>query len=153
VPVTSRNSDDYDGEQRDPSSEPWHNRTPAVLGASVLGIVVVGILVLAVTYVSRQFSEPTQAPNYYVEPSFSATSAPTSTPTTTQTITSTSPPVTSDINPGAPTSTTDTSGSETSGTETSPPETTAGEDDEETRRPTTRRTPRTNITRTLYPRP
>lgn len=148
--VTGRDSDDYDGEQRDPSSIPWHNRTPAVLGASVLGIVAVGILVMAVTYVSRQFSEPTQAPIYYVEPSYSATApgTSTSTPTTTQTITSTSPPITSDINPGPPTSTSDTSDSETS-----TPETTADEDDDETRRPTTRRTPRTNITRTLYPRP
>jgi hypothetical protein len=154
VAVTGQDRDDHGGEQSTPSSTPWHNRTSAVVGASVLGLAVIAILVLAGTYVARQFGETEQAPLYYVEPSFSATSSGTSTTptTTTQTITSTVPPVTSDINPssGPPTSSSDTSSSETPSPETSAEE---DEDDEESRLPTTRRTPRTNITRTLYPRP
>jgi hypothetical protein len=147
--VTGQDPDDYGGEQSTPSPTPWHNRTPAVLGASVLGIAVVGILVVAVTFVSRQFSGPPEAPLNFVEPTFSATATGTSSPTTTETITSTSPPVTTDINPPSapPTSSPDTSRSETSG-----PETTAREDDEESTPRTTRRGPRTNVTRTLYPR-
>jgi hypothetical protein len=154
VAVTGHDRDDHYDEQT-ASSTPWHNRTPAVVGASVVGVAVLGILFLAVSYVVRQSGETEQAPAYFVEPTFSATApstSPTTTATTTQTITSTVPPVTSDINPssGPP-----TSSSETSGSETSSPETTAeeDEDDEESRLPTTRRTPRTNITRTLYPRP
>jgi hypothetical protein len=152
VAVTGHDRDDHYDEQTAPST-PWHNRTPAVVGASVVGVAVLGILLLAVSYVVHQSSETEEAPAYFVEPTFSATStSPTTTATTTQTITSTVPPVTSDINPpsGPPTSSSDTSGSETPS-----PETTAedDEDDGESRLPTTRRTPRTNITRTLYPRP
>ena len=151
--VTGHDRDDYYDEQTAPST-PWHNRTPAVVGASVVGIAVIGILFLAVSYVVRQSGGSEQAPAYFLEPTFSATAPSTSptTATTTQTITSTVPPVTSDINPssGPPTSSSDTSGSETSSPQTSAEE---DEDDEESRLPTTRRTPRTNITRTLYPRP
>jgi hypothetical protein len=152
VAVTGQDRDDHDDEQTAPST-PWHNRTPAVVGASVLGIAVIGILFLAVSYVARQSGETEQAPAYFVEPTFSATSTGTpATTTTTQTITSTVPPVTSDINPssGPPTSSSDTSGSETPSPQTSAEE---DADDDESRLPTTRRTPRTNITRTLYPRP
>ena len=147
--VTGRDSDEYDDEQDAPSETPWYNRTPEVIGASVLGVLVIGILIFAVTYVARQFSEPPQAPLYYIEPSFSATATSTSSPTTTQTITSTSAPVTSDIN--GPSSTTPSSSETTSG-ERIPPRTreSDAEDDDETR--TTRR-PRTNVTRTLYPQP
>jgi hypothetical protein len=152
VAVTGRDPDDYDGEQSAPPPAPWYNRTPEVVGASILGLVVIGILVLAVTYVSRQFSDTEEAPQYFVEPSFSTTATDTSTPTTTQTITSTSPPVTTDINPSSepPTSSPDTSSSETSRPRITAEE---DEDDEESTPRTTRRTPRTNVTRTLYPLP
>jgi hypothetical protein len=151
VAVTGGNPDDYDDEQSEPSPTPWHNRTPAVVGASVLGLAAIAILVLAVSYVARHFSDSPEAPLYYVEPSFSATATPTSSPTTTQTITSTSPPVTSDINPST---TSPTSSSDTSSSETSTPRTRASEDEggEESTPRTTRR-PRTNVTRTLYPLP
>lgn len=147
--VTGRNSDEDDDEQDAPSETPWYNRTPEVIGASVVAVLVIGILVFAVTFVARQFNESPQAPQYYVEPSFSATATSTSSPTTTQTITSTSPPVTSDINGPPPTTTSSTE--TTSGTRI-PPRTRESdvEDDDETR--TTRR-PRTNVTRTLYPQP
>src|SRR5258707_15387231 len=101
--MAGRDPDDYDDDQ-----SPWYNRTPAVIGASVAGLAVIGILIAAVTFVSRQFNEPDQAPLNFVEPSFSATATHSpSTPTTTATITSTSPPVTTDID--APSSTTTSS--------------------------------------------
>lgn len=148
--MAGQDPDDYDDEQT-----PWYNRTPAVIGASVAGLAVIGILIAAVTFVSGQFSEPEQAPLNFVEPSFSATATRSlSTPTTTATITSTSPPVTTDIN--GPSSTTSSSSDTSSGTDTStrtawtrpytPP---SGEEST----PTTRRGPRTNVTRTLYPQP
>jgi hypothetical protein len=147
--------DDYDGEDTTPSSTPWHYRTSAVVGASVAGLAAIGILFAAVTFVSRQFNEPTQAPLNFVEPTFSSTATGAATPTTTATITSTSPPVTSDINPSSttPTSSSDTSASTDTSTRTAwtrpytPP---SGEEQAPT---TTRRGPRTNVTRTLYPQP
>jgi cytoskeletal protein RodZ len=153
--MAGQDPDDHDDEQS-PSSAPWYNRTPAVIGASVVGLAVVGILIAAVTFVSRQFNEPEQAPLNYVEPSFSATATgSSSTPTTTATITSTSPPVTTDIN--GPSSTTSSSSDTSSSTDTStrtawtkpytPP---SGDESAPT---TTQRGPRTNVTRTLYPQP
>ena len=157
--MAGQDPDDHDDEQS-PSSAPWYNRTPAVIGASVVGLAVVGILIAAVTFVTSQFNEPEQAPSNFVEPSFSATATgSSSTPTTTATITSTSPPVTTDIDgPSSTTSSSDTSSSDTSSsTDTStrtawtkpytPP---SGDESAPT---TTRRGPRTNVTRTLYPQP
>jgi hypothetical protein len=149
--MAGQDPDDYDDEQA-----PWYNRTPAVIGASVVGLAVIGILIAAVTFVSGQFNEPEQAPLNFVEPSFSATATRSlSTPTTTATITSTSPPVTTDIN--GPSSTTSSS-SDTSSSDTSTPTRTGWtkpytppSGDESA--PTTRRGPRTNVTRTLYPQP
>jgi cytoskeletal protein RodZ len=154
VAVTGPGPDD-DGEQK-PSPSPWYNRTPAVVGASLAGLVAIGILIVAVTFVARQFNEPEQAPLNFVEPSFSATApASSSTPTTTATVTSTSPPVTTDID--GPSSTTSSSGTSSSDTPTTTrtdwtsPYTHAGTD--ESTPTTTRRGPRTNVTRTLYPQP
>jgi cytoskeletal protein RodZ len=154
--MAGQDPDDHDDEQS-PSPAPWYNRTPAVIGASVVGLAVIGILIAAVTFVSRQFNEPEQAPLNYVEPSFSATVTGSSpTPTTTATITSTSPPVTTDIDgPSSTTSSSDTSSSSSTDTSTrtawtkpyTPP---SGEESAPT---TTRRGPRTNVTRTLYPQP
>ena len=147
--------EDPDGYDESPSETPWYNRTPNVIGASVAGIAAIGIIIAAVTFVSRQFDEPDQAPLNFVDPSFSATASHSSTSTTTATITSTSPPVTTDINgPSSTTSSSDTSSTETSsGPNTAwtrpytPP---SGEESEPS---TTRRGPRTNVTRTLYPQP
>jgi cytoskeletal protein RodZ len=156
--MAGQDHDDYDDEQSS-SATPWYNRTPALVGASVAGLAVIGILIAAVTFVSRQFNEPDQAPLNFVEPSFSATATHSpSTPTTTATITSTSPPVTTDID--APSSTTTSSSSDTSsGTDTSTPTRTAWTkpytppSGAESPPSTTRRGPRTNVTRTLYPQP
>jgi cytoskeletal protein RodZ len=154
--MAGQDPDDHDDEQS-PASAPWYNRTPAVIGASVAGLAAIGILIAAVTFVSRQSNEPEQAPQNYVEPSFSATTTgSSSTPTTTATITSTSPPVTTDIDgPSSTTSSSDTSSSSSTDTPTrtawtkpyTPP---SGDESAPT---TTRRGPRTNVTRTLYPQP
>jgi hypothetical protein len=150
--------DDNDGEDSTPSSTPWHYRTSAVVGASAAGLAAIGILFAAVTFVSRQFNEPAQAPQNFIEPTFSATATGPSTPTTTATITSTSPPVTTDIN--GPSSSTTTSSSDTSSsTDPSIPTRTAWTkpytppSGDESAPSTTRRGPRTNVTRTLYPQP
>lgn len=155
MPVASGDRDD---EPREPV--PWHNRPSTLLGASLAALVVIAVLVASVSWLTSRFDRPQQAPLDFVEPSFSATTTQPATTTTTQTITSTSPPATTDIDPG---STTSTSGSPTSTSpgppSTSPPTTYAprtreddGEDDDAT--PTsTRRRPRLNQTRTLYPSP
>jgi cytoskeletal protein RodZ len=152
VPVTGDRDDDS-------GRRPWHERTSTVIGASVAGLVVIGILFLAASYVTKQYNQPEQAPQSFVdEPSGSSSATYSSSATsTTEIITSTSPPVTTDINPGDETTTSSTSSTDTSssGTSTSttttttrrPPDTT---DDGPT---TTRNRPRLNETRTLYPRP
>jgi hypothetical protein len=135
---------------RSPTPAPWYNRTPTVIGASLAGLAAIGILIAAVTFVLRQFDEPAQAPLNFVEPSFSATATGSSSaPTTTATITSTSPPVTSDIN--EPTST--PSPSDTSSSDTSTRITQSRPSNGGSAPSTTRRGPRTNVTRTLYPLP
>lgn len=144
---------------------PWHNSTRTLAAASIAGVVAIALVVTGAMFVVRQFSEPEQAPLNYVEPSFTQTSDELPPPTTTDTMTSTRPPETTDINPSTDvTSGTETSGSETSGSQTPAPETPAqtlnpprtaepddGGENEET--PTSRRRPRLNETRTLYPAP
>ncbi|WP_370464513.1 hypothetical protein [Mycolicibacterium sp. 018/SC-01/001] len=139
------------GEHRDPSEVPWHNRTSTLLGASVVGLAVIAALVAGGLWLGRQFTEPQQAPLNYVDPTFSSTSEQaSSTPTTTETITSTSPPVTSDINPDSTTPT--TTDSETSSTSRTPRTSRPSDDDDnDDATTTTRKRPRTNVTRTLYP--
>jgi len=147
--MARQDPDDYDDEQT-----PWYNRTPNVVGASVAGLAVISVLIAAVTYVTGQSNEPSQAPLYYVEPSFSATATRSaSTPTTTATITSTSPPVTTDINgpTSTPPSSSDTSSSSEPSTSTRVTQSRPSNDESVPR--TTRRGPRTNVTRTLYPQP
>jgi hypothetical protein len=148
--MAGEESDDYGDEET-----PWYNRTPNVIGASVAGIAAIAIIIAAVTFVSRQFNEPEQAPLNFVTPSFSASASHSSTTTTTATITSTSPPVTTDINgPSSTTSSSDTSSTDTTSTThtawTQPYTPPSGE---ESAPSTTRRGPRTNVTRTLYPQP
>ena len=144
-----------DRDEESPSGVPWYNRTPNVIGASAAGLVVIGLLVLAVSFVGRQFNEPTQAPQNFVEPSFSATATLSSTPTTTATITSTSPPVTTDINGPSSTTSSDTSSSSSteSTTRTAWTQPYTPPSGEESTPSSTRRGPRTNVTRTLYPQP
>jgi hypothetical protein len=140
---------------------PWHNSTPAVVGASAAGIAVIGVLVAAVMFVSGG-DEPTDAPLNFVDPSFSETAAESasSATTTTPTITSTPKVSTTEINgPPGPSTTSgssDTSSSGTSGSESSSsaPFTRPRQrqEDENPGGPTSRR-PRFNITRTLGPGP
>ena len=140
-----------------PASEPWHNRTPAVIAASLAGIAVIGLLIMAGTFLARQVNQPEQAPLNFVEPSFSASATQSSsTPTTTATITSTSPPVTTDID-GPSSTTSSSSSSETSSTDTTSTTHTAwtkpytppsGSGSTAT---TTQRGPRFNVTRTASP--
>ncbi|MCV7302329.1 hypothetical protein H7J93_22150 [Mycobacterium barrassiae] len=145
MPVAGRFDEDENG-------QPWHNRTPAVVGASFLALVVVGILIVAAMTLSRQFGQPDQAPIDFVEPTFSATASE-SAATTTQTITSTSPPETTDINPSSTTSGSESTSTTSSSTPSTEPTTarTATREEEPTR--TTRQRPRTNVTRTLNPYP
>jgi hypothetical protein len=143
------NWDDSDDESSAPIAAPWHNSTPMVLGASAIGIGVIAALVAAVMLVTPGSNKPTQPPLNFVEPSFSASQ--TSTPTTTATITSTVAVSTTDINPtpGPPSSPETSSSAPTSSGR--PPRSSQDETDGPTTR--TRRGPRTNVTRTLFPRP
>lgn len=141
--MAAARDDDYDDDSSD--EQPWHNRTPAVIGASLLGILAIGLLVLAGSFVAHQFDKPEEAPLNFVDPSFSEPAAST-TATTTATITSTSPPVTTDL---SATTTTPTSTSDSS-TETTSRNDDENDDDED-RPSTTHRGPRTNVTRTVVP--
>jgi hypothetical protein len=151
VAVTSRDRDE--DARRASKPVPWHNRTSTLLGASVVALAAIAILIASASWVSRQFGEPQQAPLNFVDPSFSPSIPRSSSRSgTTGTITSTSPPVTTDINAE---STTPSSSASSSASDTpSPPVSTrpprTREDDGVT---TTRKRPRTNVTRTLYPAP
>jgi len=140
----------------DEDEPPWHERTSTVVGASVGAIAVIGLLWLLISYVVGGSDDPGTTSQYYPDPSFSdrssaATTGRSGETTSTETITSTSPPVTTDIDPGATTSGTDTT--------TTTPTTTSFDPSNlpRTRTSTTfgdgRQRPRLNETRTLYPRP
>ena len=151
--MAGQDPDDCDDDGQSP---PWYDRTPNVVGASVAGLAAIGILIAAVTFVARQFDGPEQAPLNFVDPTFSATATRLSTtPTTTATITSTSPPVTTDIDaPLSPApSSSDTSGSGQPSTSTRITQSRPSHGNDESGPSTTRRGPRTNVTRTLYPPP
>ena len=142
--------DEFGGDE---PSEPWHNSTRAVVGASAAGVAVIGVLVAAVMFVSGP-GEPA-APLDFEDPSFSATPSQSSTTTTTATITSTAPLSTTEINgPPAPSTTgsSSTTSSESSSSSPSTPFTRPRQRDADERPgdPTSRR-PRFNITRTLPP--
>ena len=146
--------DEFGGDQ---PSEPWHNSTRAVLGASAVGVAVIAGLVAAVMFVTGE-DEPADVPLNFVDPSFSATASrtPTSTPTTTATITSTAPLSTTEINTATTTSnSSSTSSSDSSSTSSSESSSAPRqrEDDDGPITRTPRRMPRTNVTRTLLPRP
>ncbi len=154
--AVTRDPDDRGGDA--PTEPAWHERTSILVGASVAALVVLALLYFIISTMVRSFSDPEPAPQYYLDPggtsSFSRTQSAGAT-TTTETVTSTSPPVTSDINPGDPTST-------TSGTDTTTPSSTPTSTESvpripphtrDSNEPTTRSRPRLNETRTLYPQP
>lgn len=136
----------------DEPPQPWHNSTPAVVGASAAGLAVIGSLIAAVMFVSGR-DEPA-SPTDFVDPSFSATaSASPTTTTTTETITSTAPLSTTEINaPPAPSTTgsSDTSSSDSSSSSAPVTRPRQRETEENPGGPTSRR-PRFNVTRTLAP--
>jgi hypothetical protein len=149
--VTENRYLDEEFDNDEPSPQPWHNSTPAVLGASAVGVAVIAVVVGVISLVTGPSDPPADAPLNFVEPSFSATASrtPTSASTTTATITSTAAVSTTEINaPLAPPTTSGTSGSSESSSSPS-----LEEDDDGPTTRTPRRTPRTNITRTLLPRP
>ena len=145
--------------------QPWYRTPGAVFTAGGVGLVLVIALVITIVQMSDQWSTPAST---FAPPPVATTSATippgvtTPTPTTATTYPTTVSLSTTDINlsitppSGSETSTSETSTPGTSTSGTSPPETTAAtaetEDDEPISR-TPRRTPRTNITRTLIPRP
>lgn len=115
----------------------------------MVALAAIAILIASASWVSRQFGEPQQAPLNFVDPSFSPSiTRSSSTSVTTGTITSTSPPVTTDINAESTTPSSSASDTPSPPVSTRPPRT--REDDGVT---TTRKRPRTNVTRTLYPAP
>ena len=135
----------------DEPPQPWHNSTPAVVGASAAGLAVIGVLVAAVMFVSGR-DEPA-SPADFVDPSFSATASAPPTTTTTQTITSTAPMSTTEINgPSAPSTTgsSDTSSSDSASSSAPVTRPRQRQNDENPGGPTSRR-PRFNVTRTLAP--
>jgi hypothetical protein len=109
--VTSLRDDDKGDTLSEP---PWHEHTPTVVGASVAALLALAILYFLISTVARQFNEPDPAPSYYVDPGSSSSFSRTSATTTTETITSTVPPVTTEINPGDPSSTSTTTTTDTS---------------------------------------
>jgi hypothetical protein len=152
--VAVTDADEFDGDE---PSQPWHNSTRAVLGASAAGAVVVAVLVASLVYVTGA-DEPADAPLNFVEPSFSATASrtPTSATTTTATITSTAPVSTTEINtPPGPSTTSDSSSTSPSTSPSSSESPSVSRPPEDDDGPTIRtpRRPRTNVTRTLLPRP
>ncbi|WP_337761749.1 hypothetical protein [Mycolicibacterium vanbaalenii] len=133
---------------------PWHNRTSTLLGASLAGMAAIALLVVTISWGTRQFNDPPQAPINYIDSGTSATETRSPTRTTTGTITSTSPPVTTDINPDlTPPSTADTSESPGRNPNYRPPRTREDDADDDSTSRTTRNRPRTNVTRTLNPAP
>ena len=152
--VASRDRDE--DAQRESPHVPWHNRTSAVIGASLAGLAAIGILVVSINYVVREVNQPVQAPINYVGPANTSTASrsSTSTATATATIISTSPPVTTDINPDlTPSSTPESSESSSRNPNSRPPRTREPDEDDATTTRTTRNRPRTNVTRTLNPVP
>lgn len=143
--MTGRDRDEHAHQQA--PHVPWHHRTSTVLGVSMAGLAALAIVVMSIIYVSRQVTEPQQAPLNYVGPTSSATSTRT-TATTTGTITSTRPPITSDINPDLTPSSTDSSLTSSRNPNYRPPRTRESDGSEPR---TTRSRPGTSVTATLNP--
>ncbi|MCW2550696.1 MAG: hypothetical protein JWR78_477 [Mycobacterium sp.] len=131
----------------------WHERTSTVVGASVGALAVIGLLWLLISYVAGGSDDPPPGSQYFLEPSVSGSS--TELTTSTETITSTSPPLTTDINPGetSTTSGTDTTTTSTSTTPFDPSNLPRTKTSTTNGDGSTSRRPRFNETRTLYPPP
>lgn len=133
-------------------TQPWHNRTGPVVGASLLALVVIGLGALLVTTLVRA-DDPAPPPLRFTDPAMSE--RPSGAATTTATITTTRPIETTDIDlPSAsPESPTDDQPGTTAATPDEGTEriTERERRDDDDRAPTTRRTPRTNVTRNLNP--
>lgn len=142
--------DDDDRDGHDSAEPPWHESTSKLLGASVAGLAAIALVVWGVTAVSRD--EPDNTPAEFVDSTFSSSSTSDSTTSTTSTITTTRSIQTTEINPGDPALTPPppTSAPESPNTRSRAPRTRESEDDEST---STRRRPRLNETRSLYPGP
>jgi hypothetical protein len=157
--VTGPDLDEFDEDEfvdefgGDEPSEPWHNSTRAVVGASIAGVAVLGVIIAAILHLTRQ-DDSTNAPLEFVDPSFSATASTSATSTTAETITSTAPLSTTEINgPSGPPTTSGSSGTSTSGSESSSPPTVRPRQTDQNS-PTSRdRRPRFNITRSFAPQP
>ncbi len=146
------------GSREPEDDEPaWHERTSTVVGASAAAIAAIGVLWLLISWLTGGSDEPAPESQYYLEPSTSdhSTAATSTSASATETITSTSPPVTTDIDPGNTTTTSSTDTTSSTPTTTTTPynpsnlprtHTSTTYDDGRTR-------PRLNETRTLYPRP
>ena len=141
----------------DEASEPWHNSTRAVVGASAAGVAVIAALVAAIMFVTGRDDSTERAarlrrPVLLGDPSGNADLLAT---TTTATITSTTPLSTTEIN-GPPTPSTTSGSSDTSSTQQrmqpQPGPPAARGRRRKPRDPTPRR-PRFNVTRTLGPGP
>jgi hypothetical protein len=137
----------------------WHERTSTVVGASAAALAVIGLLWLLISYVVGGSDDPGYPSQYYPEPSGSGSiTAFTTTGTTssTEVITSTSPPVTTDIDPGNTTTTSSTSDTSTTSTTPFDPSNlphTRTSNSNDGGGTSTRQRPRLNETRTLYPQP
>lgn len=143
---------DRDGDVESPAEPAWHERTGTLAGASIGAVIVLALLYFLISTMAREFNDPSPTPQYFIEPSSTSGPSQRDATTTTETITSTSPPVTTDINPGDPAAT--TPGSETTSSSTSyPPGATRPPRTRDPDATTTRSRPRLNETRTLYPRP
>jgi hypothetical protein len=142
--------DDDDRDGQDPAEPPWHESTSKLLGASAAGLAAIALVVWGVTAVSRDEADNT--PAEFVDSTFSSAAPSDSTTSTTSTITTTRSIQTTEINPGEPALTPPppTSAPESSNTRSRGPRTRESEDDEPT---STRRRPRLNETRSLYPGP
>jgi cytoskeletal protein RodZ len=150
VPVTG---DDDDRDGQDPAEPPWHESTSKLLGASVAGLAAIALVVWGVMAVSRD--EPDNTPAEFVDSTFSSSSTSDSTTSSTSTITTTRSIHTTEINPGDPALTppppaSTSAAPESPNTRSRAPRTRESEDDEPT---STRRRPRLNETRSLYPGP
>ncbi|CDO09261.1 hypothetical protein BN977_04082 [Mycolicibacterium cosmeticum] len=128
----------------------WHERTSTLAGASLAALAAIALIVWGALFVARQFNQPQQAPTEFVTPTFSDRSTSSAT-TTTETITSTSPPATTDINDPDATSSSTTSSTTSSTSPTQGPQTRHRSTESSDDQTTTRRRPRLNETRTLYP--
>jgi cytoskeletal protein RodZ len=130
----------------------WHERTPTLLAASVAALAAIGLIVWLTTVVVRQVNTPAPAPTEYIAPFVDNSGTSTSSSSEASSSTSSKPVETTDISDviGPPSSTSSSLTPPRTRKRTSTESPAPGEDDQDS---TTRRKPRYNETRTLYPQP